>query len=199
MSLCKATWHWLTTSVRWCKYVISLLDGVCPTSYQAHSYVKFCLTSFCHLRSLMWVTHDATNPQVRWGITSRQYTNTKSVSEEMFNVSISCITQVAIQTPTPYYGGPPLSFHFCHFIKTNIASKQCDESSIFHLNSLPPSRNIFTSKGPEIGIFICFTLWLYWFFQAVSTTYKASDMCDSPAKDYGWIDPGIIHTVTMDR
>ncbi len=24
-------------------------------------------------------------------------------------------------------------------------------------------------------------------------------MCDSPAKDYGWIDPGMMHTVVMDK
>ncbi len=34
--------------------------------------------------------------------------------------------------------------------------------------------------------------------QAVSSTYKATDMCASPAKDYGWLDPGLIHKVTLD-
>ena len=37
------------------------------------------------------------------------------------------------------------------------------------------------------------------FIQATSSTYKATDMCDSPAKDYGWIDPGMIHRVTLDK
>ena len=36
------------------------------------------------------------------------------------------------------------------------------------------------------------------FVKATSSTYSASDMCDSPAKDYGWIDPGMIHSVVMD-
>lgn len=38
-----------------------------------------------------------------------------------------------------------------------------------------------------------------WVKNATSTTYKASDMCDSPAKDYGWMDPGALHRVTMDN
>ncbi|XP_064383549.1 uncharacterized protein LOC135332138 [Halichondria panicea] len=60
---------------------------------------------------LMWVTRDATTPQVKWGTTSKQYTSTKN---------------------------------------------------------------------------------------AVSSTYKATDMCASPARDYGWLDPGLIHKVTLD-
>ena len=34
--------------------------------------------------------------------------------------------------------------------------------------------------------------------QANATTYNESDMCDSPAKDYGFISPGTINTVVMD-
>ena len=37
------------------------------------------------------------------------------------------------------------------------------------------------------------------FIQATSSMYKAMDMCDSPAKDYGWIDPGMIHRVTLNK
>jgi len=35
--------------------------------------------------------------------------------------------------------------------------------------------------------------------QAYISTYSASDMCDSPAKDLGWIDPGTIYTAVMDK
>ena len=34
--------------------------------------------------------------------------------------------------------------------------------------------------------------------QATSSTYSASDMCDTPATDYGWIDPGMMHRVVLD-
>jgi len=34
--------------------------------------------------------------------------------------------------------------------------------------------------------------------QATSGTYNASDMCGSPATDFGYRDPGLIHQVTMD-
>ncbi|XP_064405797.1 uncharacterized protein LOC135350876 [Halichondria panicea] len=61
---------------------------------------------------LMWVTRDATAPQVKWGTTSKQYTVMKN---------------------------------------------------------------------------------------AVSSTYKATDMCASPARDYGWLDPGMIHKVTLEK
>jgi len=36
-----------------------------------------------------------------------------------------------------------------------------------------------------------------WTKEATSTTYRAEDMCDSPARDYGWIEPGMIHQVTL--
>lgn len=35
--------------------------------------------------------------------------------------------------------------------------------------------------------------------QAVTTTYNATDMCDSPATDWGWREPGLLHTVVMDK
>lgn len=34
--------------------------------------------------------------------------------------------------------------------------------------------------------------------QATSSTYTAQDMCDTPAMDYGWTDPGMIHKALMD-
>ena len=36
------------------------------------------------------------------------------------------------------------------------------------------------------------------FIQANSSSYNASDMCGSPATDFGYSDPGLIHQVTMD-
>ena len=33
---------------------------------------------------------------------------------------------------------------------------------------------------------------------ANSSTYNASDMCGSPATDFGYRDPGLLHQVTMD-
>ena len=45
----------------------------------------------------------------------------------------------------------------------------------------------------------CVTVSNYSGVQATSSSYKASDLCDSPGKDYGWIDPGMIHTVTLDK
>ena len=36
------------------------------------------------------------------------------------------------------------------------------------------------------------------FIQANSSTYNASDMCGSPATDFGYSDPGLIHWVKMD-
>ena len=35
--------------------------------------------------------------------------------------------------------------------------------------------------------------------QVNTTTYSASDLCGPPATDYGWMDPGMIHTTTMDK
>ncbi|KAL5489146.1 hypothetical protein EMCRGX_G018204 [Ephydatia muelleri] len=35
--------------------------------------------------------------------------------------------------------------------------------------------------------------------QASSSTYKAGDMCGSPATDFGFLDPGMLHQVTMDN
>jgi len=46
---------------------------------------------------------------------------------------------------------------------------------------------------------VCVCLSVCLSVQATSSTYKASDMCDSPAKDYGWIDPGMMHRVVMDK
>ena len=55
-------------------------------------------------------------------------------------------------------------------------------------------------SGPTIvAVLIIVCLDTCMFIQATSSTYKATDMCDSPAKDYGWIDPGMIHRVTMDK
>eukprot|EP00731_Ephydatia_muelleri_P019789 Em0012g614a len=34
---------------------------------------------------------------------------------------------------------------------------------------------------------------------ASSSTYKAGDMCGSPATDFGFLDPGMLHQVTMDN
>ncbi len=79
----------------------------------------------------MWVTRDATTPQVKWGTTSKQYTVTKNVWLEIYSVRV----------------------------KQELS---CD-------------------------------------FQAVSSTYKATDMCASPARDYGWLDPGMIHKVALDK
>ena len=39
----------------------------------------------------------------------------------------------------------------------------------------------------------------YELLQAVTSTYNASDMCDSPATDWGWREPGLLHTVVMDK
>lgn len=30
-------------------------------------------------------------------------------------------------------------------------------------------------------------------------TYNASDMCGSPATDWGWREPGLIHTAVMEK
>lgn len=35
--------------------------------------------------------------------------------------------------------------------------------------------------------------------QATTTTYNSSDLCDSPGTDWGWMDPGLLHTVVMDK
>ena len=35
--------------------------------------------------------------------------------------------------------------------------------------------------------------------KANSSTYSAKDMCGSPATGVGYIDPGTLHQVTMDR
>lgn len=35
--------------------------------------------------------------------------------------------------------------------------------------------------------------------QAQTVTYNASDMCGSPAIDWGWRDPGLLHHVTLDK
>lgn len=35
--------------------------------------------------------------------------------------------------------------------------------------------------------------------QANTSTYTADDMCDSPAIDYGWLDPGSLNTVDMTK
>ena len=39
----------------------------------------------------------------------------------------------------------------------------------------------------------------YSILQADSSGYSANDMCDSPAKDLGWIEPGVIYTAVMDK
>ena len=36
------------------------------------------------------------------------------------------------------------------------------------------------------------------FLQASTSTYNASHMCGSPATDFGYRDPGMLHQVTMD-
>ena len=36
------------------------------------------------------------------------------------------------------------------------------------------------------------------FVQALTSTYNASHMCGSPATDFGYRNPGLIHRVTMD-
>ena len=35
-------------------------------------------------------------------------------------------------------------------------------------------------------------------FQATTSSYSAKDMCDSPATDYGFMNPGMISTVFLD-
>lgn len=35
--------------------------------------------------------------------------------------------------------------------------------------------------------------------QATTTTYTADDMCESPAIDYGYLDPGALNTVDMTK
>ena len=35
--------------------------------------------------------------------------------------------------------------------------------------------------------------------QANTTTYGAEDMCGSPATDWGWRDPGLLHQVKLDK
>ncbi len=34
--------------------------------------------------------------------------------------------------------------------------------------------------------------------KAASISYNATDMCGSPATDWGWRDPGLLHTVYME-
>jgi len=34
---------------------------------------------------------------------------------------------------------------------------------------------------------------------AESLSYNASDMCGSPATDWGWRDPGLLHTAYMEK
>lgn len=43
------------------------------------------------------------------------------------------------------------------------------------------------------------SLYLHACMQAVSMTYSASDMCGSPATDFGFRDPGKIHTAVMNE
>ena len=37
------------------------------------------------------------------------------------------------------------------------------------------------------------------FLQASTKTYDASMMCDSPANDWGWREPGLLHTAVMEK
>ena len=95
----------------------------------------------------------------------------------------------------------------CHCIQFDVGNSRCNHSPsqvghnkqtiYYHKKCNFNYKEIaFHVTHSYVIIVLCYNTL---FMQAVSTTYKASDMCDSPAKDYGWIDPGIIHTVTMDR
>ena len=35
--------------------------------------------------------------------------------------------------------------------------------------------------------------------QATTATYDSSKMCNSPASDYGWREPGLLHTAVLEK